>query len=175
MVKTLRFEEHKEEVEDFWRKNRSHFGPTPERSGEYLEWRFGKNPYNSYQLCLDYEGGRLNGYAVTRPGRVRTGSGVLRRMVIEDLVVAGNDRRLYDRFLKDLLRDPPEYDLGVLRTVGSDDALNGALRSGRFFPWREQAEGEAGGAPFYAYAHGSAGPVRGWFVTEALSEGVIEE
>jgi hypothetical protein len=175
MVKTLRFDEHKEEVDDFWRKNKSHFGPTPERSGAYLEWRFGKNPYNPYQLWLDYEEGQLNGYAVTRLGKVRTRDGVLRRMVIEDLVVAGNDRRLYERFLKELLSDPSECDLGVLRTVESEDALNAALRNRRFFPWRQQPTGEAGGAPFYAYAHGSAGPAKGWFVTEALSEGVIEE
>jgi len=56
----------------------------------------------------------------------------------------------------------------ALKTVISDDALNRALRKGRFFPWREQAKGH----PFYAYAHKPGQSVKGWFITDALSEGL---
>jgi hypothetical protein len=164
----LVFDEHKEELEVFWQENKRHFGPTPERNGAYLEWRFQKNPHNKYRLFLFYEKSKLQGYAIIRSGEPKEGSTALSRMAIDDMVAAKNDQRLYASFLKDLLGKAKNYDSMVLKTVESDDALNRAVRRARLVPRRDQPKKD----PFYAYAHKPGHSVKGWFITDALSEGL---
>lgn len=168
MVESPTVNEHKEELDRFWQENRKYFGPTPERSGAYLEWRFQRNPHNKFRLFLFYERSELRGYAMIRPGETKTGGRMLSRMEIDDIVAAGNEERLYGCFLKNLLKVAKEFHSGGLKTVESDDALNRALRRARLVPRRDQPKNH----PFYAYAHKPGLNLKGWFITEALSEGL---
>lgn len=169
-------EETLNEIDCFWRRNRSLFGCTPERSSEFVRWRFSENPHHAYALYGFYDGDRLLGYLIAREGTTALGERVFRRMVVEDLVAMENRQDLCEAFIRGMEDAFRRNDLATMRVLspyGKRDLLNRVLSAFHFFP-RVGVKKEADtGAPFHAFFTDGSCP-EDWYITEAVTEGVRE-
>lgn len=81
-----------EEIENFWKRNKSLYMITVDRQSSYLEWRINKNPYFDYKYVVYYKDNQIIGYAIISLNKNNA-------CMIEDILVEKRDSTVFDTII----------------------------------------------------------------------------
>ena len=115
------------QIEDLWKRNKSRYGITVDRSALYLNWRLKDNPYHNHTFLCHYENDRLLGYAVL--------VSELNTFLIIDIFADGKNKHIF----RNLLNSVREYAFqkGIVQvkcnTIKRSKFLVSVLKSAGFF------------------------------------------
>ena len=115
------------QIEDLWKRNKSRYGITVDRSALYLNWRLKDNPYHNHTFLCHYENDRLLGYAVL--------VSELNTFLIIDIFADGKNKHIF----RNLLNSVREYAFqkGIIQvkcnTIKRSKFLVSVLKSAGFF------------------------------------------
>ncbi len=115
------------QIEDLWKRNKSRYGITVDRSALYLNWRLKDNPYHNHTFLCHYENDRLLGYAVL--------VSELNTFLIIDIFADGKNKHIF----RNLLNAVREYAFqkGIIQvkcnTIKRSKFLVSVLKSAGFF------------------------------------------
>ena len=115
------------QIEDLWKRNKSRYGITVDRSALYLNWRLKDNPYHNHTFLCHYENDRLLGYTVL--------VSELNTFLIIDIFADGKNKHIF----RNLLNSVREYAFqkGIIQvkcnTIKRSKFLVSVLKSAGFF------------------------------------------
>ena len=115
------------QIEDLWKRNKSRYGITVDRSALYLNWRFKDNPYHNHTFLCHYENDRLLGYAVL--------VSELNTFLIIDIFADGKNKHIFRNLLNSVRKYA--FQKGIVQvkcnTIKRSKFLVSVLKSAGFF------------------------------------------
>jgi hypothetical protein len=89
-------DQHYQEIDAFWQKNKDKFGITIDRNSEFLSWRIFDNPNVNYYFLKASDAQGLLGYII-----LKVRNGAVKHGVIEDIVANNLDINIFLRLLSE--------------------------------------------------------------------------
>ena len=115
------------QIEDLWKRNKSRYGITVDRSALYLNWRLKDNPYHNHTFLCHYENDRLLGYAVL--------VSELNTFLIIDIFADGKNKHIFRNLLNAVRKYA--FQKGIVQvkcnTIKRSKFLVSVLKSAGFF------------------------------------------
>lgn len=115
------------QIEDLWKRNKSRYGITVDRSALYLNWRLKDNPYHNHTFLCHYENDRLLGYAVL--------VSELNTFLIIDIFADGKNKHIFRNLLNSVRKYA--FQKGIVQvkcnTIKRSKFLVSVLKSAGFF------------------------------------------
>ena len=115
------------QIEDLWKRNKSRYGITVDRSALYLNWRLKDNPYHNHTFLCHYENDRLLGYAVL--------VSELNTFLIIDIFADGKNKYIFQNLLNAVRKYA--FQKGIVQvkcnTIKRSKFLVSVLKSAGFF------------------------------------------
>ena len=115
------------QIEDLWKRNKSRYGITVDRSALYLNWRLKDNPYHNHTFLCHYEDDRLLGYAVL--------VSELNTFLIIDIFADGKNKYIFQNLLNAVRKYA--FQKGIVQvkcnTIKRSKFLVSVLKSAGFF------------------------------------------
>ncbi|MEC7926694.1 MAG: hypothetical protein VX767_00495 [Candidatus Neomarinimicrobiota bacterium] len=115
------------QIEDLWKRNKSRYGITVDRSALYLNWRLKDNPYHNHTFLCHYENDRLLGYAAL--------VSELNTFLIIDIFADGKNKHIFRNLLNSVRKYA--FQKGIVQvkcnTIKRSKFLVSVLKSAGFF------------------------------------------